>query len=358
MSFALSRSRRFFAGQSLGYWWQASRPVALGQSLSPYLLGLVVGFASLLYQGSLLSEGPRGLACALLGFAGVALAHSGLNLFDDYFDSRLGAVAKRAQMQDGGFCARMGKCGYLGQVGAEQVGLRDLRRISAFMVVCALLLGAAVFCLRGWPVLVFCGIALVLGFFYAAPPLRLSYHGLGELIVGLIFGPVIVLAATFISCGQVSTLAVFVSIPVGLLVSNILCAHAVMDFGPDQAAKRSTFVVLLGSPRRGYYACLVMLILVYADLLAGVAFGYLPLCALLVLLTLPLAITFLGQLRSYVNGQDKPFTPKPWLGSFGNWTNIQASGIAWFMAKWLLARNLCMQVSLLLALASLTPWYL
>jgi 1,4-dihydroxy-2-naphthoate octaprenyltransferase len=348
-----------FAGQTLTFWYRAARPSSLGQSLAPYLLGVVMALGTLFYRGleplAALPIYGVGLVCALLGFFGVALAHLGLNLCDDYFDSKAGAVAERERMQDGGFRARMGKCGYLK---GTSVGLASVRNVAVFCLLCALILGALVVILRGWPVLLIAAAALVLGLFYAGPPLRLSYHGLGELLIGVTFGPLVVCAAFYIVSGTLTAGAVFASVPVGLLVSNIVTAHAVMDFGPDSQAHRVTFPVLLGSPQRGFWACLVMVVLVYADILAGVLLRFLPVAALLCLLTLPQAVMFLRQLWFYVRGEDRPFIPRPWWGSFSNWSRIQAGGTEWFMAKWLLARNLCMFVSVALAVASLTPWYM
>jgi 1,4-dihydroxy-2-naphthoate octaprenyltransferase len=77
-----------------------------------------------------------------------------------------------------------------------------------------------------------------------------------------------------------------------------------------------------------------------------------------VALTLPIAVEFCRQLRAYVRGEDRSFTPRAWMGPFGRWEQLQAAGIDWFMRRWLLARNLVMAFTLLLALSALTPWVL
>jgi 1,4-dihydroxy-2-naphthoate octaprenyltransferase len=296
---------------------------------------------------------------AVVGFAGVALAHSGLNLFDDYFDSRVGAVKARKEMENGGMRARMGKCTYLD---TTNVTLSDTKRIATLFVVFACVLGAAILVFRGWPILIFAAIAFVLGIAYAGPPLRLSYHGLGELVVGFIFGPLVVCAAYFVTAGTLTMQAVYVSIVAGLLVANILNAHAVMDYGPDSAANRKTFSILLGSEHRGFIACVVMVIASYVVVALGIALGVLPIASAIVIVTLPMAVTFVHSLRRYVDDKSAgregaEFVPKAWMGPFGAWPRVQASGIAWFMERWLLARNLTMMMTILLAIASLTPWY-
>jgi 1,4-dihydroxy-2-naphthoate octaprenyltransferase len=235
--------------------------------------------------------------------------------------------------------------------------------------------------MRGWEVLIFAGIALVLGLAYAGPPLRLSYHGLGELIVGIIFGPLVVGAAFYVAVGYITPLAWWLPIPMGLLVANVLNAHAIMDFGPDKAANRITFSILLGSQQRGYMANIVMMVLAYAAILLGVLLGQLPFASLLAFITLPLAFAFTKSLAIYVRcvtpiKEGKwsaeqaeaakraeaqavaAFFPQKWMGPFGNWDRIKSFGIDWFMMRWLLSRNIVMEMVPLLALASLTPWYL
>jgi len=343
------------AGKPLKFWIRASRSAALGQSLTPYALGSVMAMAMLARGGAGPEEMALGLSLSVLGLLGVALAHSGLNLLDDYFDVRKGAVKRREEMADGGMRARMGKCAYLKGGG---VTLADTRRAASLFIIAAAALGAVAFALRGWPVLIFAGVALALGLLYAGPPLRLSYHGLGELTVGLIFGPLVVNAAYFVACGRIDAMAVYASVPIGLLVANILNTHAIMDFGPDKAADRATLSVALGSQRAGFGASAVLVTASYLIVILGVLFDQLPIAALAVLATMPLAAVYLRHLWDYVADGGGELAHRAWMGPFGNQERIRRAGIGWFMSRWLLSRNLVMMVSALLAAASLTPWYL
>jgi 1,4-dihydroxy-2-naphthoate octaprenyltransferase len=346
---------QLLAGKSLGFWFDASRKAALGQSITPYILGALLGISTLLYGGNTVGDVGIGLLLAVAGLLGVAFAHSGLNLFDDYFDSKGGAVKRREEMQDGGMRARMGKCHYLKD---GDVTLKDTRRVAIFFIAVGLVVGALIFAIRGWEILIFAGIALVLGLAYAGPPLRLSYHGLGELLVGFIFGPLVVIASYFVVCARIDPIAVCASIPTGLLVANILNAHAIMDYGPDKAANRTTFAILLGSEKAGFVGSIVLMVLAYAAVAGGVVMGYLPVLSAIVVFTLPLAWKLVTLLSQYVNKADAPFEPQWWMGPFGNWERVTGIGIDWFMCRWYLARNLVMVTVLLLALAGLTPWYL
>jgi 1,4-dihydroxy-2-naphthoate octaprenyltransferase len=339
------------AGKSLAFWHSAARPHALGQSLTPYLLGTVLAL------GAIPHNDPRTVAVSLLvaaaGLVGVAYAHLGLNLFDDYFDYRGGAVARREELIEGGMRSRMGKCAYL----KRGVTPHNARNVALLFLGIATVLGALICAVRGWEVLVFAGCALVLGITYAGPPLRLSYHGLGELVVGLIFGPLVVVASYFVVCGRIDPVAVFVSIPTGLLVMNILNAHATMDFMSDKAAHRVTFAVFTGSQMAGALCSVILVALSYAVVLVGVLLGFLPLLALAVLLTLPMAVAFSRLMLRYAKDNNAPFAYRRWMGPMENWERIVERGTDWFMVRWYLSRNLLMAFVLILAITGLTPWY-
>jgi 1,4-dihydroxy-2-naphthoate octaprenyltransferase len=294
------------------------------------------------------------LLLAVAGLVGVAYAHLGLNLFDDYFDYRGGAVARREELQEGGMRSRMGKCAYL----KTGVTLSDTRKVAILFLVIASVLGMLVFAIRGWEVLIFAGCAFVLGIAYAGPPLRLSYHGLGELVVGIILGPLVVISAYFVVCGRVDPLAVFVSIPTGLLAMNILNAHATMDFESDKAAHRTTFAVLTGSQKAGAFSSVILVVLSYSVVLVGALLGFLPWLTLAVLFTLPMAIGFSRLLLRYAKDNAAPFVYRRWMGPMEHWDRIVERGTDWFMIRWYLSRNLLMAFVLILTVTGLSPWYL
>jgi 1,4-dihydroxy-2-naphthoate octaprenyltransferase len=349
------------AGRSLTFWHNAARPHALGQSLAPYLLGTVLALGTVTQQGmqgvlGVLGVQPVaiGLLLAAAGIIGVAYAHLGLNLFDDYFDYRGGAVARREELLEGGMRSRMGKCAYL----KTGVTLSDTRKVAILFLAIAGALGLLICAVRGWEVLLFAACALLLGIAYSGPPLRLSYHGLGELVVGIVLGPLVVISAYFVVCGRVDPLAVFVSLPTGLLAMNILNAHAVMDLESDKAANRTTFAVLVGSQKAGALSSVALVVLSYGVVLAGVLLGFLPWMVLLVLLTLPMAVGFFRLMLSYARDNAAPFAYRRWMGPMENWERVVERGTDWFMIRWYLSRNLLMAFVLILAVTGLSPWYL
>ena len=90
---------------------------------------------------------------------------------------------------------------------------------------------------------------VALAFFYHAPPLRLSYRGLGELAVAVAYGPLICCGTYLVQRGQVPTWVVLLSLPLGLLVAAFLWVNEFPDFRADAAGGKRTLVVRLGRRR-------------------------------------------------------------------------------------------------------------
>lgn len=91
--------------------------------------------------------------------------------------------------------------------------------------------------------------ALVLGWSYHGPPLRLVYRGFGELVVVLCYGPLMVVSTTLIQTQQWLASAVWVSVPLGLMIAAFLWVNEFPDYRADQGAGKRNLVVLLGRQR-------------------------------------------------------------------------------------------------------------
>jgi len=342
--------------QGFKFWLDASRNQALGQSLTPYILGVLFAVSAWIYNPDIAFH-PLGLALGLLGLIGVGAAHSGINLLDDYFDYTKGAVAEREALIDGGFRARLQKCSY---ITSGKATVEETRTVGWLFISFALLCGAVIFVLGflflgyDWRyIATFVGVGLLLGVMYAGPPLRLSYHGLGELVVGIVFGALIAIPAFYVCTAQIHPGVIWASIPCGLLTMNIVNTHAIMDYESDKAAKRTTFVLLLGSKMAGFVTDVVLLVASYACIVVGVLLGALPLTTLLVVLTVPVAISFLHLVWLYIVHPERDETPKWWMGKFKMWDAYKKAGIEWFMLRWAFARNLLIQFVLIVAITNL-----
>lgn len=100
------------------------------------------------------------------------------------------------------------------------------------------------------PAVLWIGVAgVLLAFFYHAPPLQLSYRGLGEAAVGTAYGPLIACGTYLVQRGEVSRAVVLASVPLGLLILAFLWINEFPDYRADLAAGKRNLVVRLGRPR-------------------------------------------------------------------------------------------------------------
>jgi 1,4-dihydroxy-2-naphthoate octaprenyltransferase len=147
-------------------------------------------------------------------------------------------------------------------------------------------------------------IGIAISVFYTAPPFRLVYRGLGEIAVFLGFGPLMLLGAYVVQTGGLLSWEPFVaSIPVALLVALILYVNEIPDRRGDALAGKRTLPVRLGRSAviAGYRLAASG---AYAAVVLGVVAGILPVTALIVLLTIPLALRVS---RSLEPNYDNPY---------------------------------------------------
>ena len=220
----------------IGFWMKNARQVSLPQSMLPVLLAV----------GMSLRHDGFSLWLALVAAFGVGCAHLGMNLADDYFDYREGSAEKRTRLASDGIRARVAKYPYLSS-GAASV--RELVVAVCVFLGLAAGAGAVVVACRGVVPLALAGIGAVLGISYSGGPLRLGYRGLGEPVVGLLFGPLLMAGVQYAACGVLDAPVLLVGVAVGLLVTNILYTHSVLDRHADSRMGKRTLAHLLGTPR-------------------------------------------------------------------------------------------------------------
>jgi 1,4-dihydroxy-2-naphthoate octaprenyltransferase len=131
-------------------------------------------------------------------------------------------------------------------------------------------------------------LGIALAWFYHAPPFRLSYHGLGELAVGIAYGPLICCGTYLVQRGHLGPQIFFLSLPLGLLIAGFLWVNEFPDYEADARAGKRTLVVRLGR-RRASWAFLLIVCVAFAIQTGLPAMG-LSRGAWLGLLALPFAI--------------------------------------------------------------------
>ena len=219
----------------------------------------------------------------LLALVGAASVHIAANTWNDMYDWQSGAD----KINHDYFLP------YSGGSRAIELGLiteRGLMKIAVGAIAVAFACGLGIAAL-GSPVVLPLGLLGALAAWtYTAPPLRLiARRGLGELLIGVAFGPLLSVGAVAAMTGSIDPVAALLGIPVGLLTTAILWINEFPDAPSDALAGKTHLVVTMGTSaaRWGYVALLAV---AFGTLALLVALGALAATALLALLTLPLAI--------------------------------------------------------------------
>lgn len=140
-------------------------------------------------------------------------------------------------------------------------------------------------------------IGFLMSVFYTAGPIRYKYRAWGEFFVFLVWGPLVVQGAYAVQRQTLSLKAFYVSIPFGALVALVLLANNMRDILYDSRQGIKTISILLGS-RLSFFLYIGLILGAYIYLLGMVIAGILSPWGLLVLLSLPKAVTLL---RSFKN---------------------------------------------------------
>ena len=234
----------------------------------------------------------RGSAEVPLGLLGLVVAaavamHVAANTFNDYFDTKSGADEANNDyflpFSGGSRAVELGL-----------ISLRGLATVATVALALACAIGLYLAAISSWHVLLVGLIGAFSAFFYTAPPLYLAARrGLGELFVGLNFGPLMVLGtATVLGGGFAPDAladAIWLGIPIGLLTTAILFINEIPDEKGDRTAGKRNLVVVLGT-RAARWPFVAILIAAFAVPALGIATGALPMQALVVFLAAPLAL--------------------------------------------------------------------
>lgn len=321
--------------KSIGFWWNNARPIALPQSLLPALTAVALSSG----------VGEFSWIAALASLIGVVFLHLGFNLLDDWFDYKVGSAEARQKVTHDGFRGRMIKYPYLTSGEATH---QDLIKVVGVFLFCALMAGVVVFLIRGPQILWWVAAALIIGVSYSGGPLKLGFRGLGEMVIFLMFGPLLMTGVYFAITGMLDWKIVLLSISVGLLVTNIVYSHSVLDSVPDKKMGKKTMAHLMGSGRGQIVFSALLNTIPYLLVVIGVIFGRLHPAYLAVLLVLPVSIWLVRSLDDFVAHREVPIEPKKWMGPMGDFDRFRKAGLDWFMIRWMTARNIVMMFCLII----------
>lgn len=324
---------------------QNARKASLAQSMLPAILAVVIA----------INEAEFNIFLAILAVLGVVSAHLGMNLADDFFDYKVNTAESRKELSRQGIRARIVKYPYLT---SNESTLQDLEKAIVLFLLFAAIMGGIILAVRfNWLIVLIAFLTLFLGISYSGFPFKFSYIGLGELVIGIIFGPLLMMGVYIASANRLDSSVVLASIPVGLLVVNILFTHSFIDKKADESANKMTFARLLKTNKANLTASVLFNFIPYLIIVAGVVLKYLHPLYLLIFLVLPRSIWLIKSLFDFAKSENANVAKPPkYMGNMGNWEKFQIAGVDWFMARWLGARNILSLFCIVIILVNIILW--
>ena len=191
---------------------------------------------------------------------GVLLLHATGNLLNDYFDFR-SAVDRRLADDEG----RPGRLLVRGELVP-----RDILVEAAGCLCLAAIAGSFLLWQCGFGLLWF-GLAAAFALYaYTGPPFMLKYRAMGELVVFLSFGPILMMGAAYAQTGRLDPLVLILSIPVACVTAGVLLGNNMRDRDEDRAANIKTLAHKLGRSARVVYSLSILVPPIATACLAGV----------------------------------------------------------------------------------------
>lgn len=257
--------------EKIALWIKATRAPFFQASIIPVLVGTVIAYRDGYFDWFL-------FVLTLLAIIGV---HVGVNLSNDYFDHLSGTDWINTPLTPLAGGSRVIQEGLIKPDTVLKVALSGMAAGTA--------IGIYLVFHRGIELLPIGLAGVLLGYFYTARPFQLGYRGIGEVIVGILLGPLSVLGAYFVQAQRFDIRVLLASIPVGLLVALILYINEFPDYEADRRSNKRHLIVILGR-RKASLGYPVAIALVYLSVTIPAALRLFPIMAILPLLTLPIAI--------------------------------------------------------------------
>jgi 1,4-dihydroxy-2-naphthoate octaprenyltransferase len=250
----------------------ATRPWSLSMTFISVTVGTLVAW----------QEGPVAWGWYAFTLFGMFCFHSAVNILNDYFDTKY-----QVDQPDSPTVHYRSHPIFAGLMTPRQLLLEGILLFAATIAIGLTLAWAR----SPWILWIGLG-GFLAGVFYTAGPVKYKYKALGEVSVALMWGPGMVEGAYAVQRNALSWRALWISIPFGVLVALVIFANNFRDTAYDARQKVVTLGILLG-PKASMAVYVGFIAAAYAAIAAMVALKVLSLWGLLVLLSLPKAVSLI-----------------------------------------------------------------
>ncbi|HRP88956.1 MAG TPA: UbiA family prenyltransferase [Edaphocola sp.] len=256
-------------------WKLAVRPLSLTASVIPVLVGGIVAFTTLQHFS---------IGLFLLTLLGAVMIQAGTNMINDWKD------ADRDNQNVEGIRPFTGGSRMI-QLGLISKG--DMGFMGIVLSIFALMIGIYLTVVSGWGLLPLVGYGLLAGVFYTSEKGKFSFinmaPGVAEFLIATTFGVMMTIGTFYVQSGFYSLQILFISLPIALLIANVLIVNQFQDATSDSDTEKNTLVVRIGK-KATKNVLIASFILAYAIIAALPIMGYAPYTLYVAFLSLPFVV--------------------------------------------------------------------
>lgn len=253
-------------------------------SLPMSIMAWVIAFSYAIFNGGNILYG-------ILALLGVVCAHLGANLFDDIVDYKKYVENKETGKN---INLKKGKCKFFLD---NKLSVAAALKTTAVLFSIAILIGLFFVYLYKLPVLFIMAIAGILCLLYP----KSGYSGLSEIIIGIVFSPLLFTGVFYVMTGQFSSKLEWLSISFALVVVCLLYTDFFLDFNSDKKAGKMTLPIISGSKQNAYYLYIFIVFLIYANLFFGIHAHVFSGKYFVIFISIIFALKTINNLLSYID---------------------------------------------------------
>lgn len=317
--------------RKLSIWFIAVR----GYSFPISIMSWVVPFIFSFLKGGNVFYG-------ILALVAIVLLHAGSNIFDDVVDYYMEKRSiDKGLKQNFNFQKNKCVCIFDGSL-----TFKEYCFASFILFLIPLLIGLYFVLIYGTGLLPIIIITAILCLLYPI----LGSLGLGEVIVAVVFSPLLYLGVSYVMTGVYTIDVLLISISTGLLTVSVLHNHMLLDFKFDEKNRKITLCRFCKTQKRALYLLCFIILASYLNIIISVIFRLLSPIYLITLLSLPTAITLYNVMSMHIENSETEIKPTLFMGNIREIYNVPVEQRG-FLIKFLIVRNLLSIFTLLICIS-------
>lgn len=321
--------------KKIWFWLENSRVFTLPMSIFSWLVVFTFGVSS---HGNIFY--------GILALIGICCCQLATNLFDDYLDYqkliKLGTLEHQTKS----------KCAYITK---GEATLDDVLRIVFLYCSIACIIGAFLLWKTGYPVAIFAFLGAIFVLTYA----KWSSAGIGEIAVGLAFGPILFGGVYWVMTQTYSMEVFLIGTIVVMFTIGLLYTNSLLDFDGDKVSHKKTLCSRFKDKDKAVSGLGIIYGCAYGLLIYAVASKQFAPMFLIVFFTVPFVMELMVSLLLF--NENKTYIPrkKLWHFPFEGFEKIRQKdeSIASFRFRMYQARNLMIYTSVLICIAKILSVY-